>query len=203
MLLFYALKKKIILLIRHISTSLLLLIFIGSTQRVAAIVPVQDSAMLDQYKGISIFSNGPIISKSHGAHYNKEGYYFGQKWQCVEFVKRFYYLSKKHKMPNVWGHAKFYYFEKLKQGAYNQDRGLYQYQNGGNVQPALDDLIVFDGLKYGHVAIISDVKPNYIEVVQQNVDEKPRERYNVIHKNNQFYVIGSRKALGWLRKEIK
>lgn len=34
------------------------------------------------------------------------GYYYGYKWQCVEYIKRFYYEAKGHKMPDSYGNAK-------------------------------------------------------------------------------------------------
>ena len=80
---------------------------------------------------------------------------YGQKWQCVEFVKRFYYEAKGHKMPNGYGNAKDFFDDTLPQGAYNSQRDLYQYRNGGNMKPAPDDLVVFQRGLYGHVAIIT------------------------------------------------
>jgi surface antigen len=153
---------------------------------------------LDRYKGVVVYDNGPIVARSFGRHYAADGYYFGQKWQCVEFVKRFYYEAKGHRMPDVWGHAKDFFEESVEQGGLNKRRGLVQFRNGGGERPAVDDLVVFDGA-YGHVAIISEVGSNYVEVVQQNIYGRPRERFEWEWTNGaaKFQL---KKVKGWLRK---
>ena len=39
---------------------------------------------LDTYRGVSVYENGSSVTTSHGKHYATDGYYYGQKWQCVE-----------------------------------------------------------------------------------------------------------------------
>ena len=46
--------------------------------------------VLDHENGVAIYSNGDEAYKSHGKHFSKDGYYYGRRWQCVEFVKRYY-----------------------------------------------------------------------------------------------------------------
>ncbi len=154
---------------------------------------------VDSLNGVIVYNNGTIYSKSFGKHYNKDStYYYGKKWQCVEFIKRYYYDYLKHKMPNGFGNANDFFDKKLLQGAFNKSRGLYQFINGGNERPKVNDLLVFDG-KYGHVAIVSKVNENEIEVIQQNIYMTPRQTF-VLKKENNSYTIGEkRKPLGWLR----
>jgi hypothetical protein len=57
--------------------------------------------VLDSYKGVPVYDNGLLFFRSYGKNYAPDGYYFGQKWQCVEFVKRFYFEAKHHKLPDV------------------------------------------------------------------------------------------------------
>jgi hypothetical protein len=154
-------------------------------------------ALLDTYEGVAIYDNGPLAYKAHGKHFSPTGYYWGQKWQCVEFVKRFYDVAKHHQMPEVYGHAKDFFDETLAQGALNKKRGLLQFHNGGNMAPRVDDLLVFSGT-YGHVAIVSEVGSNFVEVVQQNIYKKPRARFELISTNKNFR-IGANNLLGWLR----
>ncbi len=80
--------------------------------------------MLDSYKGIPVYDNGLFFFRSYGKNYAPDGYYFGQKWQCVEFVKRFYHDARNHKMPDVMGHAQSFFDETLPDGAVNSRRGL-------------------------------------------------------------------------------
>lgn len=154
--------------------------------------------VVDSYKGVAVYDNGPLVSKSHGRNYSASGYYYGQKWQCVEFVKRFYDVAKGHQMPDVWGHAKDFFDPMVAQGGVNARRGLVQFQNGGDVAPAVDDLVVFDGV-YGHVAIVSRVDSNVVEVVQQNIYGRPRALLEVTETNGEF-VVRPKNVLGWLRK---
>lgn len=54
-----------------------LALFIRNSHRIGRV--------LDSYKGVSVYDNGLLFYRSYGKHYAPDGYYFGQKWQCVEF----------------------------------------------------------------------------------------------------------------------
>ncbi|WP_294375044.1 CHAP domain-containing protein [uncultured Clostridium sp.] len=157
--------------------------------------------VIDSYKGVDIYFNGYDYGKNHGKSYSKDKYYYGYKWQCVEYVKRFYYEAKHHKMPDVYGNAKDFFDENIEQGELNEKRGLYQYKNGGNVKPCEDDLLVFTDTTYGHVVIISEVGDDYIEVVQQNMGDESRDRFELKCIDGNYYVGGKREPAGWLRLE--
>jgi len=155
---------------------------------------------VDSYKEVAVYSNGKEYAKNYGKNYSKDGYYYGYKWQCVEHVKRFYYDVKKHKMPDGLGNAKDFFDISVPQGKLNKKRDLVQYRNGESEPPKPDDLIVFTDTKYGHVAIVTEVGEDYIEIIQQNVYKKSRVRYELVYKDGRYYVEG-RKPAGWLRKE--
>lgn len=155
---------------------------------------------IDSYRGVTIYDNGPLIEKSHGRNYSADGYYYGKKWQCVEFVKRFYREVLKHEMPDGWGHAKTFFDESVPDGACNSRRGLLQFANGSTTAPRADDLIVFDGA-LGHVAIVSDVADNSIELVQQNVPGTPRDRFEMTVSQGHYWITAPRRPAGWLRKQ--
>ena len=78
---------------------------------------------------------------------------------------------------------------------------MIQFDNGGNISPIPDDLLVFTDRKYGHAAIITDVTDSYVEVIQQNVLGKTRDRLPFRVENGQYYVGSIRKPAGWLRLE--
>jgi surface antigen len=156
--------------------------------------------VIDSYKNVVVHYNGVVYTKAYGKNYSEDGYYYGQKWQCVEYIKRFYYDAKGHKMPDVFGHAKDFFDSKTPQGELNPRRDLIQYRNGENVKPEPDDLIVFTDTKYGHVAIVTEVGADYIEVIQQNIYGKTRERYTLITEGDKFFIGTERKPAGWLRK---
>ena len=173
--------------------AVLAVLFFWNSRRVGKI--------LDNYCNVLVYDNGLLYFRSYGRNYSPDGYYFGQKWQCVELIKRFYYQAKGHKMPDVMGHAKSYFDDTLPNGALNARRGLIQYQNGSTNKPCPDDLIVFTDTKFGHVAIITTVTENSLAVIQQNILAGPRRQFSLVASNGHYFVTSPRRPAGWLRKQ--
>lgn len=155
---------------------------------------------LDSYRGVQVYDNGLMFFRSYGRHYSANGYYYGQKWQCVEFIKRFYFDAKNHKMPDVMGHAKSFFDETIPDGALNSRRDLLQYRNGSAERPRPDDLLVFTDTKYGHVGIVAEEGDDFIEIIQQNILGHTRQRFSLVASNGHFVVTEPRRPAGWLRK---
>ncbi len=160
-------------------------------------------AEIDNYKGVAVYYNGSKIDISHGQYYSADGYYYGQKWQCVEFVKRFYYEALKHCMPDTLGNARDFWDNRVPSGKLNHRRDLLQYKNGGTDKPQVDDLLVFTYGQYGHVAVISKVGEDYIEVVQQNVEGHTRQVWPLFNNSGRYYIGDGQQPAGWLRLEKK
>ncbi|MBV6879860.1 CHAP domain-containing protein [Epilithonimonas ginsengisoli] len=159
---------------------------------------------LDSLNGVVVYYNGGVNNVEE-RNTTKDGYNLGLKYQCVEFVKRYYYEYFHHKMPDNYGNAKDFFDEKLKDGEKNEKRGLLQFQNSSHLKPQENDLIIFSGSlfnRYGHVAIISKVSDNEIEIIQQNPGpfSPPRETFLLEVKNGKWEIKNNR-VLGWLRKE--
>jgi surface antigen len=159
---------------------------------------------VDSLNGVYVFYNGSVSHVSE-RHLAKDGYNLGLKYQCVEFVKRYYYEHFKHKMPDSYGHAREFYNSKFKDGEVNTKRNLVQFKNGSTSKPKVKDLIVFDGHEnnpYGHVAIISEVGDDYIEIIQQNPGPSApsRDRFKLNLEGGKWYVSDDL-TLGWLRKK--
>lgn len=167
------------------------------------VVSEEIGAEIDSYKGVKVYNNGKDYVKDYGKNYSKDGYYYGLKWQCVEYIKRFYYDAKGHKMPDLLGHAKDFFDEAVKQGELNEKRNLVQYRNGDSIKPQPDDLIVFTDTYYGHVAIVTEVNDKDIEIIQQNIYGKTREKLKLTIKDGKYTVGGGneRSPAGWLRKD--
>lgn len=160
---------------------------------------------LDVFNDVYVFYNGQMETVV-GRNLAEDGYNMGLKWQCVEFVKRYYYLHLNHKMPDSYGHAKDFFDFGLRDMEKNKARDLIQFTNGSQSRPEVNDLIVFDGYThnpYGHLAIVSKVDSDSIEVVQQNVDKTSRERFELVNKDEVWRVNDNGKGvvLGWLRKQ--
>ncbi|AUN18757.1 CHAP domain-containing protein [Clostridium botulinum] len=156
--------------------------------------------VLDSYKEVNVFYNGNNYGENHGKSYSKDGYYYGYKWQCVEYVKRFYYKAKDHKMPDVYGNAKDFFDINTEQGHLNKRRGLIQYRNGENEKPKVDDILVFTDTEFGHVVIVTEVGNDYIELIQQNMGSSSRDKFTLKYKSKKYFIGGKRSPAGWLRK---
>ncbi|WP_343748261.1 CHAP domain-containing protein [Fluviicola sp.] len=158
---------------------------------------------IDSLNHVVVYYNSGTGNVS-GRNTAPDGYNIGLKYQCVEFVKRYYYQHYNHKMPNPYGNAVDFYNKSLSDGNWNPDRGLTQYSNPGSSKPRVGDLIVLDATSlngYGHVAIISGVSDHTIEIIQQNGGKhaKSRVTYGLISQRGRWQIDHSR-VLGWLRK---
>lgn len=157
---------------------------------------------VDSLNSVIVYYNGPV-SNVVERNLAPDGYNLGLKYQCVEFVKRYYYQHYKHKMPDSYGHAKDFFDPKVKDGELNKRRNLIQYTNSSKSKPKVGDLLVFDGNifnKYGHVAIISKVNQDKIEIIQQNPGPYASSRleFKLTCKEN-LYKVDYDEILGWLR----
>lgn len=156
--------------------------------------------ILDSLNGVYVHYNGS--TKNVSGRNVIDGYNVGLKYQCVEFIKRYYYLHLNHKMPNSYGHAKDFFNPSLPDGSMNADRNLKQYSNPSQTKPKVNDILIFGPTafnQYGHVAIISKVENKRIEIIQQNPgwSHGSREYFKLIEKNGNWRIDHGR-ILGWL-----
>ena len=159
---------------------------------------------IDEYNNVTVYYNGNV-SNVGGRNLAPDGYNLGLKYQCVEFVKRYYYEYFNHKMPNSYGHAKDFFNSKVKDGQWNSDRALLQFKNGGNYKPQANDLIIWDGNQwnpFGHVAIVYEVTDSEVKIIQQNPGPSASSRISIDYTNsNNSFTIQDEEILGWLRKK--
>ncbi|WP_445749947.1 CHAP domain-containing protein [Polaribacter sp.] len=159
---------------------------------------------VDDLNGVNVYYNGGVGNVT-ARNITTDGYNLGLKYQCVEFVKRYYYEHLNHKMPDSYGHAKDFFDKSLKDGQKNKIRNLIQYTNLSQTKPKVDDLLIFEGTvfnKYGHVTIISKVSDDKVEIILQNPGPygQSRETYDLEFENEKWKIKNDR-ILGWLRKE--
>ncbi len=159
---------------------------------------------LDSLNGVYVYYNGGIDNVEE-RNTSSDGYNIGLKYQCVEFVKRYYYEFYKHKMPDSYGNAKDFFNASVKDGELNKERNLLQFRNPSAVKPEIGDLLIMDGHAgnpYGHVAIVSNVYQDAIEVIQQNPGPFAASRALFsFDKGDSGYKIKNERILGWLRME--
>jgi len=164
----------------------------------------QPGKTLDSINGIAVYYNGATDNFT-GRNVTSDGYNLGLKWQCVEFVKRYYYFHLSHKMPDATGNAKDFFDQSLPDAAYNEQRALVQYRNASLKKPEVDDIIIFDGHlgnKYGHIAIISAISNDSIQIIQQNAGPyEPTRETLALNFNDGRWRVMHKHVLGWLRIE--
>ncbi|MBT8232830.1 MAG: CHAP domain-containing protein [Saprospiraceae bacterium] len=158
--------------------------------------------IIDRFNNIEVYYNGNLNNVS-GRNTSYDGYNMGLLYQCVEYVKRYYYYIYDHKMPDAYGHAKELFDKSLPDLKLNKKRGLYQLKNGSVYRPLPGDILVFDGNSsnpYGHVGIVTLSKGSKCEIIQQNVGVKTRATYKVTKIDNKYFVLDD-DILGWMRLE--
>jgi surface antigen len=112
--------------------------------------------------------------------------------QCTEYIIRFYNVVFGMDTSRWSGNAEDWYEN-------GPSWELKAYPNGGTVAPQPDDIIVWGGGEFGHVAIITAVRDNAVDVIEQNSD--PNTAYRTVTKSgNTFPPEGNYYVKGWLRK---
>ncbi|WP_053002171.1 CHAP domain-containing protein [Kordia jejudonensis] len=159
---------------------------------------------LDSFNNVSVYYNG-AVNHVEKRNTTKDGYNLGLQFQCVEFVKRYYYEYLHHKMPDSYGHAKDFFNPNVKDGKRNIQRDLIQYTNGSISKPKINDILVFQSSWYnsfGHVAIITKVTENTVTIIQQNAGPFSNTRVSYdLHQEDNRWKISNARVVGWLRKE--
>jgi len=157
--------------------------------------------VLDSHNGIPVYYNGENYTNVSGRNVTSDGYNLGLKYQCVEFVKRYYYEHYNHKMPNSYGHAKEFFDKTLLDKDFNEERGLLQFRNVRTHKPMPGDMLIYDAYPnnpFGHIGIITEVGDDYVELIQQNFGTKTRQKLKLVEFAG-IYTIADYDILGWLR----
>ena len=159
---------------------------------------------MDEFNGVTVHYNGGV-NHVKDRNLSPDGYNIGLRYQCVEFVKRYYHQRFAHKMPDSKGHAKYFFDLTLPDGSLNAERNLVQFHNGGMTKPEQEDIAVFAPWllnRYGHVAVIAKVTEDSVEIIQQNPGPfgKYREKYCLLHSEDGKWRVEHERLLGWLRR---
>ena len=158
---------------------------------------------IDSFNGVEVYYNGNMRNV-FGRNLTEDGYNLGLLYQCVEYVKRYYYEVYDHRMPNSYGHAKEFFDKSLEDGGYNEERALFQFQNGSISKPQIGDILILDANEqnpFGHAGIIVRTFKDYIVIIQQNVGKESRLSIPLIDHKGLTY-LSDPDILGWLRKDF-
>ncbi len=105
-----------------------------------------------------------------------DGIYMGHKWQCVEFARRWLYTNYGYVFDDI---AMAYDIFRLRYVLRIQDNErlpLHSFRNGARRLPEVGCLLIWEeGGEFettGHVAIVTEVTPDYVRIVEQNVGDR-------------------------------
>ncbi|WP_316979898.1 bifunctional glutathionylspermidine amidase/synthase [Shumkonia mesophila] len=107
-------------------------------------------------------------------HSYVDGLFMGYKWQCVEFARRWLYLSKGYVFDDVPMAYDIFRLHSVRVVADGTRLPLRSFRNGARRWPEPGCLLIWDeGGEFditGHVAIVSEVFKDRIRCIEQNVE---------------------------------
>lgn len=113
-----------------------------------------------------------LPDRSAYRHY-LDGIYMGYKWQCVEFARRWMYLNKGWIFDDVAMAYEIFRLRKIHDVKNNRQLPLRAFRNGAGRPPEPGCLLIWqDGGEFertGHVAVVTEVYPDRVRLVEQNV----------------------------------
>jgi hypothetical protein len=175
------------------------LLFLGALQQALADAP-PCGQILATYRGVSTKSNGGDQFSEDDCDESSGAY--GDQYQCVEFVKRFYAVALGADVSKWSGDAVDYFRTA-------SAKGLIAFANGTTTTPPRpDDILVFSYSKtLGHVAIISSLSGNSVNFTEQNWSYSGTASLPFTVENGVYTItdrVSSKGAvfhvLGWLRR---
>jgi len=142
-----------------------------------------------------------------------DGIYMGYKWQCVEFARRWMYLNKGYIFDDVAMAYEIFRLRSVRVVRDNTHRPLSSYRNGSKRHPEPGCLLIWEeGGEFertGHVAVVTEVAPQYVRFVEQNVGHRiwpPGQNYSrelkaVVTEMGEYWLecsFGDATILGWV-----
>ncbi len=160
--------------------------------------------------GVPGYYNGSIVPEDWGRN-NIDGYDTGLKWQCVEYVRRYYYSQYGVKM-GAGRHGGMFSNASVDDGGTTFD-GLIQYtyskgnsnsktDDGFSVKPQKGDVFVAGSGSYGHVAIVAEVSDTNVTIAQQNMAGEGFTRRITVKQgvNGKWQFVNYENVLALLRR---
>lgn len=187
----------------HIKTIFLIISFLAINYMATAPKAYGEAygTALGSFNGVMSYSNGSTTTyiPSNSSYINNV--YLGVKWQCVEYVRRYYYqiygmdLYSKHQ-----GNANTWY-------ANSSTMGLVRYRNGeSSTPPQVGDILTSNSGGYGHIGIVKSVTSTNVCTIQQNFTNTATDTNlcKSLTNYNGYYTVGGFSSgypvYGWLRK---
>jgi len=105
-----------------------------------------------------------------------DGEFMGYKWQCVELARRWLYVNRGYVFDDIAMAYDIFRLRDVKVVADGSRLPLKSFRNGARRHPEPGSLLIWnEGGDYdvtGHVAVVTEVLPDRIRFVEQNVEDK-------------------------------
>jgi hypothetical protein len=126
---------------------------------------------LAEVDGVWAYSNGEQTTSGYSCMGEAPNAAGALEFQCVEFAQRY--------MHEIYGIAMIWPVDMASQMCTSQPAGVTTH--GSGYAPAKGDLAVWKDGSYGHVAVVAEVRPDAIRIVEQNASTAEGTRW--LHGN--------------------
>jgi hypothetical protein len=142
--------------------------------------PIQSEELSTPFGTLLGINNGvPAYSNNNSDFISEDHNYIGDflsglKWQCVEYARRWIITTQSLTFHEVQCASDIWHLNSLFQVSNNDVKvPLYRIPNDSECPPSPGDLLIYkngNDAPYGHIAIISQVYSDMIEISEQNWD---------------------------------
>jgi len=139
----------------------------------------------------------------------KTRFFTGTKWQCVEYARRYLLLTfgvTFSSIPMAWNI--FTDIDAFQNVADKSPRKINKHLNGSVIPPIVHSLLIWTKAcnRTGHVAVITNVTDSFVEICEQNWDQKVWKNPNFsrrlpLVKEGELYFIKKTNIFGWINLE--
>jgi len=164
---------------------------------------------------LGTIDNVPAYSSYYNKNYPKPSSYFhnnyvngtfsGFKWQCVEYARRYLIINNSITFKQIDNAYQIFDLNNFFSITDNRIVPIKKCLNGSNIAPKKGSLLIWKPKKNdnitGHVAIITKVNLNDIEIAEQNIcNKKWSNNYSRTFKfkyNNGYHIMDDH-IIGWI-----
>ena len=168
------------------------------------------NSVLGTNNGVIAYSNGNCDYVSH-EYYDLDIVRAGLKWQCVEYARRWLILTRSLTYDKAvpWASDIWHLnsLESLEYYPFTYPVPLNRVPNGSRCPPVVGSILIYSrgepDIRYGHVAIITGVDADYVEVAEENWDNdywpgNYARRIEMKYSGGNYTLHDELPILGWM-----
>ncbi|CAF0794273.1 unnamed protein product [Didymodactylos carnosus] len=159
---------------------------------------------------VEAYSNGNDIFISFQYNY-LYGVFMGMKWQCVEYARRWVFKRKGCVFDSIDQAADMWtQLDNVQRVIDKKYFPLKKYPNGSPDPPKNESLLIYKrsgvDMLSGHVSVIVDVLPGFIQVAEENYDPyywsgNYSRQIPYVFINESYYIEDDYPIFGWMSIE--